>query len=100
MALTGGGAKSRLWSQLRADMLGRPVYTVRAAESAVGMAILARAGAGSVTAVAARMTRVAELFEPNERRTEELLDNFDRFTRELLERGFISRDLADRAKPI
>lgn len=98
VALTGGGARSRLWSQLRADVLGRPVYTPQFAEPAVGMAILARAGTGSVTDAAARMVHVGERFEPNRNRAERLADNFDRLTQELVKRGYISTDLANRVK--
>lgn len=97
-ALTGGGSRSRLWSQLQADVLGRPVYTPQFAEPAAGMAILARAGTGSVTDAAARMVRVGERFEPDRNRAEVLAENFDRFAQELVKRGYISTELANRAK--
>ena len=44
--LTGGGAKSRYWCQLRADVLGSPVTLPENAEAALGMAVLAAAAAG------------------------------------------------------
>lgn len=97
VALTGGGARSPLWSQLRADVLGRQVYTPLFAEPAVGMAILARAGGGSVTNAAARMVRAGERFEPDRNRADRLAENFDCLTQELVKRGYISKDLADRA---
>lgn len=98
VALTGGGARSRLWSQLRADVLGRTVYTPQFAEPAVGMAILARADTGSVTDAATRMVRVGERFEPDQNRSERLAGNFSRLTQELVKRGYISTALANHAK--
>jgi sugar (pentulose or hexulose) kinase len=98
VALTGGGSRSRFWSQLRADVLGRPVYIPRSAEPAVGMAILARAATGSVAKAAARMTHAAEWFEPVPSRTARLAENFDRLVRELVERDYISSELARQAK--
>lgn len=44
---TGGGAKSPLWLQLKADMMGRPVHTLKNSEAGtVGAAICAGVGAG------------------------------------------------------
>ncbi len=98
VALTGGGAGNRLWSQIRADVLGLPVVIPRSAEPAVGMAILARAGTGSVAAAAARMTRVSVRLEPDEDNGERLAESFDRLASALIERGYISEDLAQRAR--
>lgn len=98
VVLTGGGARNRLWSQLRADVLGLPVVIPRSTEPAVGMAILARAGTGSVADAAARMTRARIQLEPDEDNTERLAANFDRFATALVERGYISADLARQAR--
>ncbi|MDR2523565.1 MAG: xylulokinase [Synergistaceae bacterium] len=44
---SGGGARSALWLQIQADILGRPVYTSQMTEQAsVGAAITAGVGAG------------------------------------------------------
>ena len=42
---TGGGARNPVWTQLRADVLGRAVQLPGHAEGAAGMAVLAAAGA-------------------------------------------------------
>ncbi len=97
IALTGGGAKSRFWSQLRADVIGMPVLIPRSSEGAVGMAILARAGAGSVAEAAASMGETVARFEP-EVRNGRLAENFDRLARAFVERGYISEELAERAR--
>ncbi len=47
LLLVGGGAKNRLWNQLRADILGIPVKVVKQKETTVlGAALFALAGAG------------------------------------------------------
>ncbi len=48
----GGGAKSPLWLQLKADILGRPIRTLRCRESAcLGAALLAGTAAGVYSAL-------------------------------------------------
>lgn len=98
IALTGGGSKSRFWCQLRADVLGLPVIVPRSAEPAVGMAILAGAGEGSVSEAAARMTDPLVQLDPDEKRAEEMAPNFDRFLDALVERNYISTELAQHAR--
>jgi xylulokinase len=64
----GGGARSRLWAQIRADVAGLPVERSAVSDSsAVGAAILAAVAAGQVRDVAAGATAagaVAEVMEP------------------------------------
>jgi xylulokinase len=69
LACVGGGARSRLWNQIKADVLQRPVYLPQVGAGApMGDAILAAVGAGIFpnmgAAVAAMVTRGAE-FQPN-----------------------------------
>src|SRR5690606_37916233 len=64
----GGGAKSRLWAQIRADVTGLPVERPRLTDtSPVGAAMLAAVAAGAypdLAAAAARVDAVAETVEP------------------------------------
>jgi xylulokinase len=64
----GGGAKSRLWAQVRADITGLPVERSAVSDSsAVGAAILAAVAAGRVRDVAAGAATagaVADVIEP------------------------------------
>jgi D-ribulokinase len=94
---TGGGAKSRLWSQLRADVLRIPVVVPRSSEGSVGMAILARAGDGSVAEAASRMSQKEWEFEPADA-DGRLAENFGRLMAAFVERGYIPEDLAERAR--
>ncbi|MFN9719851.1 MAG: xylulokinase [Planctomycetota bacterium] len=46
--LSGGGARSRFWRQMQADIYGQPVVTINASEGpAYGVALLAAAGTGA-----------------------------------------------------
>jgi len=45
--LSGGGARSRLWRQICADVFGQPICTINASEGpAFGVALLAGVGTG------------------------------------------------------
>jgi len=65
----GGGARSRIWKQMEADIVGRPVLTTTNEEAAtLGAAILAGKAVGlysSVEEAAERMIQIKERFEPN-----------------------------------
>jgi xylulokinase len=65
----GGGAKSRLWAQIRADVTGLPVERSAVSDSsAVGAAILAAVAAGQVRDVAAGAAAagaLADVIEPH-----------------------------------
>jgi xylulokinase len=65
----GGGARSRLWKQMEADIVGRPVLTTTNEEAAtLGAAILAGKAVrlySSVEEAAERMVQIKERFEPN-----------------------------------
>lgn len=64
----GGGARSRIWKQMEADIIGRPVLTTTNEEAAtLGAAILAGKAVGlyaSVEEAAERMIQIKERFEP------------------------------------
>jgi xylulokinase len=65
----GGGAESRLWNQIRADIFGHPVQTVTLTEGGIqGAAILAGVGAGwysDVAAGAEEVIHAAETWTPS-----------------------------------
>jgi xylulokinase len=76
----GGGARSPAFLQIRADIIGRPVRTLRVREAAcLGAAILAGTAAGvyaSVDEGVGRTVRVAETFEPDGARAAVYRDRF------------------------
>ncbi len=65
----GGGARSRIWKQIEADITRRPVVTTTNEEAAtLGAAILAGKAVGlyaSIGEAAGQMVQIKERFEPN-----------------------------------
>jgi xylulokinase len=65
----GGGARSRIWKQIEADIIGRPVLTTTNEEAAtLGAAILAGKAVGlyaSIEEAAEQMIQIKDRFEPN-----------------------------------
>ena len=100
LTLTGGGARSAYWSQLRADVLGRPVRLPRHAEAGLGMAVLACACAGRRTLAdaAAAMVRVRRVIEPRADRAERFREPYARFVDELQVRGWLDAAVADHTR--
>lgn len=74
--IAGGGARNRVWNQIRADALGRPVEASAARElGLVGCLAVARVGLGLNADVAAAAQAVAQpsvCFQPGERESERL----------------------------
>jgi len=100
LSFTGGAARSRVWSQLRADVLGRPVALVEQAESAFGMAVLAAASTAgrSVAETAAEMAGAREVIHPRSRDAQQLGSAYARFVDELERRGWLGGQLAAHAR--
>jgi FGGY-family pentulose kinase len=65
----GGGAKSRLWLQIHADVLGQPIHLPRESEAcALGSALVAAMHSGhyaSFDEAARRMVQIAGVIEPD-----------------------------------
>jgi xylulokinase len=81
----GGGARSRLWAQIRADVTGLPVERAKVTDtSAVGAAMLAAVAVGAyadVAAAASRVGAVAEVMEPNPARRGAYDEAYGRYRR-------------------
>ncbi|MET9429019.1 FGGY family carbohydrate kinase [Streptomyces sp. NPDC003036] len=99
LTLTGGGARNRYWSQLRADLLGRTVALPEHAESATGMAVLAATASGATLEQAASaMVRVREQLTPDPSRTARLTPVYLAFVDELTRRGRLDPSMAAHAR--
>jgi xylulokinase len=88
---TGGGSRSDVWTQCRADATGRLIHRPACGESAFGAAVLAAAGSyyNGIGEAIQRMVRVDRSFEP-ERRLAPIYDElFEQFCAELRRRGYL-----------
>ena len=97
LSLTGGGARSRYWCQLRADVLGRQLRLPESAEGALGMAVLAASAERPLSEAAARMVRVREVIDPRRNRVECFREPYLRFVDELERRGWLEPGVAEHA---
>jgi sugar (pentulose or hexulose) kinase len=96
--LTGGAAKSALWCQLRADVLGRPVKLPENPEPAIGMAALAAAQDRPLAEVSAEMLRVRETIEPTSGTLGGHDEAYGRLVQELEDRGWLPPPVASHAR--
>lgn len=91
--VSGGATANGWWNRRRAAVLGVPLARPRAAEPAVGMALLARAAADAgdaepdLIAARDRMVHVAATYEPTE--DPALEDRYGRFRAALETRGWV-----------
>ena len=103
LMLTGGGARSQYWCQLRADVLGRAVRLPENAEAALGMAVLAASVGRKVSDVAAEMVRIHEVIDPRPDHVRRFDEPYVRLIEEFEHRGWLQPGLAEhvrrRAKP-
>ncbi|MFC4121984.1 FGGY-family carbohydrate kinase [Nonomuraea zeae] len=88
LILTGGATRSAYWTQLRADVLGRPVTLRENAEPALGMAVLAGGDP-------ARLIRTRAVVEPS---GADLREAYVRFVAELEGRGWLDPAAAAHAR--
>jgi len=87
---TGGGSRSDVWMQLRADVTGRVLYRPACPESAFGSAILAAAAHfGGVPQAITGMVRIEASFAPDAAKTGRYEEIYGRFCDELKNRGYL-----------
>jgi len=87
---TGGGSRSDVWMQCRADATGRAMHRPACGESAFGAAVLAAATRYQDLAEAiAQMVRIEKTFTPDPRRTQQYDQLFGQFHDELRKRGYV-----------
>jgi D-ribulokinase len=91
IATSGGGANSRVWMQIRCDVLGRPLRKPALPEAAAGAAIIAAAAATNepISARANAMVRMTAQVVPRENTSERYLAAYQRFVGALRSRGYL-----------
>lgn len=90
LILTGGATRSPYWSQLRADILGRPVTLVHNSQPALGAAILAASSGRRTADVAAGMVQRQRTINPRPRSTERFTAPYLRLIDEIEQRGWLN----------
>ena len=79
----GGGARSPVWNQIKADVTGRPVLTMANEEAAcLGASIIAGVGVGmfkSLEEACGRMVKTRERYAPNSSNEKVYTDNYDKY---------------------
>jgi len=75
----GGGAKSRIWRQIKADVLGQPIFVPEDPSSTLGVAMLASIGAGThrdIFEAAKNMVHIVEVTRPDPKKTKTYEEGF------------------------
>jgi sugar (pentulose or hexulose) kinase len=87
---TGGGSRSDVWIQCRANATGRTMQRPVSPESAFGSAILAAAAAdyGDLWSAVQGMVQIEKTFEPDPATASHYGELFDRFCAEIRQRGY------------
>ncbi|WP_233159595.1 FGGY-family carbohydrate kinase [Pseudonocardia sp. MH-G8] len=88
---TGGATRNDWWTQLRADVLQRPVEVPEESGSALGSAVLAAAPPGRLAETARAMVRIRRRFDPDPTRADELTEGYGRLVSALGERGWLEK---------
>lgn len=88
---TGGGSRSDLWNQCRADVTERVVHRPQRAESAFGSAVLVASSilGEPLERVIHRMVHIETSFFPNVSRAGLYRERFEEFGNELRRRGYL-----------
>ena len=80
---TGGGARSKVWMQMKADILNLPVTALKTVDAGtVGSAMLTGIAAGifrDLSDAAAHMVQAAETYEPRAEMHEAYMKNYERY---------------------
>lgn len=90
VALTGGATRNNWWNQLRTDVLGLATTVPSTPDAAVGMAILAAAEPGELTATAHRMVRTHRHLDPNGARHDRFEPAYRAFVDQLVARDWLT----------
>lgn len=97
VAFSGGATGNAWWNQLRTDVLGRTTLLPRSTDAATGMAILAAATPGALTATADAMVSISHTLTPDLHRGAALRGGYEDLVASLVDRGWLDADVASSA---
>ncbi|MCG8584419.1 MAG: FGGY-family carbohydrate kinase [Pirellulales bacterium] len=88
---TGGGSRSDVWMQLRADISRRTLHRLACSEAAFGAAVLASAGSLNIDVwdTSRQMVKLQKTFEPKAEACDAFDVHYDRFRQKLIDEGYI-----------
>lgn len=89
IVVTGGATRNDWWTQLRADVLQRPLAVPERSGSAFGSAVLAAAPVGRLAATATAMVCIRKRFEPRSAAAAELDAGYHRLVDALADFGWL-----------
>ena len=91
IATCGGGARSAVWLQIRADILGRELTITEHPEPAFGAGIVAAAAVqgARLSAATQTMTHIRQRVEPQRERAQRYAELYQRFLSACRERGWL-----------
>ena len=82
MRVSGGGARSALWNQIKADVTGVPVVAVASDATSLGVALVAGTAVGlypSLAEAAEQCVRIGQRYEPDSRSRARYDERYARF---------------------
>lgn len=93
LSSSGGGTRSRPWTQIRADALNHSIAIPESAEPSLGMAILAASAvrSESISDLAAGMTRIGQVVDPDPRGVAHMAELYAAFVDRLAAKGWLHR---------
>ncbi len=92
LSTSGGGTRSPLWTQLRADALNHSIAIPESAEPALGMAILAASAVeeDSIVGLAESMTSIERVVEPDPHGVTAMAERYAAFADRLNAKGWLT----------
>lgn len=98
LSSSGGGTRSGFWTMMRASLLGRPIRVPESAQGSLGMAILARWGAGQaglaaaadLPDIASAMSHARALIQPNDDLAAPMADAYVAFRSAVESHGWLA----------
>jgi D-ribulokinase len=95
VSITGGAVKSKIWNQIRADVLRRPLHIPASTEAAFGAAILAASHTSSLEAAVQQMVTAREMVIPRRNRAAAFTALYLQLVDALKERTWLPSAVAD-----
>jgi sugar (pentulose or hexulose) kinase len=94
LTISGGAVRSEYLNRLRASVLARPLFVVESSDSAHGMAVLAASSRSSLQKAVSEMVHAGRCVRPELDFASTYGELYDRLLTTLVDRGWLSEDVA------